>query len=72
MKRLISFVASVALAFAGLTLTGCASNPSPGPDRHSELFGGGNGEFGESPRQAGEYSNNDRAMPAAQPVSHGQ
>jgi hypothetical protein len=58
MNKLLSFVAAGVLMAGGFALVGCASNHQAATDTHSALFGGGNGEFGESPRIAGEYENN--------------
>jgi hypothetical protein len=62
MMRLTTIVAAAAMTVGGMAFLGCeSSNPS-----------GSNGEFGESPSQAGEYaqpSTNPRSdMPTTRPA----
>ena len=66
MKRIILCVASGTLAVGALTLVGCGSNQSDLPPNERGTTAGGNGAFGESPAQPGEYSSSDK------PANHNQ
>jgi len=61
---LTTIVAAAAMTVGGMAFLGCeSSNPSGSQSTDDRSgFAGGNGEFGESPAQAGEY-----AQPSTQP-----
>ncbi|MDB5291777.1 MAG: hypothetical protein JWL69_3018 [Phycisphaerales bacterium] len=74
MMRLTTIVAAAAMTVGGMAFLGCeSSNPSGSQSTDDRSgFAGGNGEFGESPAQAGEYaqpSTNPRSdMPTTRPA----
>jgi hypothetical protein len=60
MKRIPISTAVIALAVGSMIFAGCESNDEPRPVTHSAGFAGGNGEFGESSRAPGDYSDQSR------------
>ncbi len=55
MKTVMSFAASFSLVLGGIAFTGCATNERVLPESERGGFAGGNGAFGETPENAGNY-----------------
>jgi hypothetical protein len=69
MKRLLSLVAVAGLALGGIGIIGCESTDLSSRPDHDELFGVGNGEFGESTAIAGDYPSDLNHQPATPPAT---
>jgi hypothetical protein len=71
MMRLTTIVAAAAMTVGGMAFLGCESANSSSSQSTDDRsgFAGGNGEFGESPAQAGEYAKPPTKTPSDMPTT---